>query len=250
MAEGRRSRTGSAAVTPVSTPSLGRRTASSTSNRRSKSRSSDDSEDGAGVKNLGREMQGAGEDSSESQGGRGAAGRPFAAVLTQDTIETQRHIQHLMWYLIAVAGLDVNLGRQGNTQDLETQIMHQYNQLVEPFSEAYFAYMTHEDGGNKDHLWTKGHDAAWLCRRLQHKTAATEGHTAKKIDAGYLWQQYKELSREIQNEAHLAWVEVTHAGTHEHASGEAVIELHDRWLQMFFEKQMEAKCKSKTAEDK
>ena len=129
MAEGRQSRTGSAAVTPVSTPSLGRQTASSTSNRRSKSRSSDDSEDGAGVKNLGREMQGAGEDSSESQGGRGAAGRPFAAVLTQDTIETQRHIQHLMWYLIAVAGLDVNLGRQGNTQDLETQIMHQYNRV-------------------------------------------------------------------------------------------------------------------------
>ena len=159
MSEGRRSRAGSAAGTPVSTPSRGGRADSSIRNRRNKSRSPDDSDDG-GAKDLGQEMQGAGDESQESQGGRDVGGRPFATVLTQETIETQRHIQCLMWYLIAVAGVDVNLGRQTSTECLETQILHEYRKLVGPFAEAYFAYMTHEHGGKKEHACLSCEDTA------------------------------------------------------------------------------------------
>ena len=203
--------------------------------RSSRSRSPATSPCKTSRRNIAAELDGENNGSAESAGA--AEVRQDTSVRTRQTfahdhVDTHANIQMIQWYILCVAGIEVNLGKLQKTSQNEEKLKACYVRNAQGVAAHYWSFSVDKHGGDKNHQWMHGRDAAWLEKRLIHR----DNGLATAIDGRYLWSQWKDnLRTEIENEAMVAFNMVTNNGTNFEISGGDAMTVHDRFMQAWYE---------------
>ena len=176
-----------------------------------------------------------------SNAGEGSRGQPSvrefpARVSGNDWVGSQLTIFQLQWYILAHAGMQVNLGKLTHASVNYAKIMKLYTDQVPGVAEGYWAYMTSPLGGRKGSKWVANKDVAWLKERLMHKSSTLDARN--RITGNYLWNQWvdtKGLRAQIQDEALIAWNIITRNGTEVEQSGKTFEEVWKQVVQQWYE---------------
>ena len=176
-----------------------------------------------------------------SNAGEGSRGQPSvrefpAKVSGNDRVDSQLTIFQLQWYILAHAGMQVNLGKLNHATVNYAKIEKLYIEQVPGVAEGYWAYMTSPHGGRKGSKWVAKKDVAWLKERLLHKSSTLDPHN--RVTGKYLWSQWadsKGLRAQIQDEAWPAWNFITRNGTEVEQSGKTILEVWKQVVQQWYE---------------
>ena len=180
----------------------------------------------------------------ESNAGEGSQKQPSGRlrppkVSGNDSVASQLTIFQLQWYILAHAGMQVNLGKLNHSTVNFAKIFQLYKEQVPGVAREYWAYMTSPYGGRKGQGWMAKRDVAWLQERLMHKSS--NFIQDNRVTGKYLWSQWndpKGLRSQIQDEAWPAWNFITRNGTEVIQSGKTIIHTWNQVLQQWYENSM------------